>query len=484
MSDETFENKDKILSPENLKKEKLLDVMKNVPKHSIDISDVVETINVGSFWGNRYTELQKKPIMFTYHLTKEERMKYEQVGFARLPNLATYLKKKFGGLDKFDLIFFKDFKNEKEPIIIQETSETTNVFINILVFQKYQKTIQPLINKLRVTKYANSVSKEYHQKIPKAFFNNKSPDSLVTDLQKSDYKLLEKWISAFDKMDENEKLSLSKAVEHSSVGNYLLKKYKIMKPEEPKIISKKFLNVIPELDSEDFKEVIKMLRTKKGKLFFNFLRTLPQSDTNKIVTKIPEMIRMHDHYEKLKVSLKDFKKMIQRHVASKTKDEKEIHLFLNKNPWLLGIEYFDSKKILSDFDSSGKITGDTKISRRRHADFLVQRLGGYDKCVTIELEEANEKIFNSNGEISSEVYDGINQVISYVILQRSQGQFARGLAIIGYFELEKLSKQEESQWKYLVEEHRSVDVMSYGDIIRKAENALEFWEANKDIMLQ
>ena len=71
---------------------------------------------------------------------------------------------------------------------------------------------------------------------------------------------------------------------------------------------------------------------------------------------------------------------------------------------------------------------------------MVQRLGGYDKCVTIELEEANEKIFNSNGEISSEVYDGINQAISYVILQRSQGQFARGLAIVGYFELEKLSK--------------------------------------------
>ena len=113
----------------------------------MDESDVVDTINVGSLWGDRYTDLQKKPIMFTYHLTNDEREKYEQTGFARLPNLTTYLKKKFGGLDNFDLIFFKDFENNEDSIIIQETSKPAKVFIDIIEFQKYNKTIQPLINK-------------------------------------------------------------------------------------------------------------------------------------------------------------------------------------------------------------------------------------------------------------------------------------------------------------------------------------------------
>jgi hypothetical protein len=140
---------------------------------------------------------------------------------------------------------------------------------------------------------------------------------------------------------------------------------------------------------------------------------------------------MLDRYEKLEKSLKEFKKKVREHQNATEKNEHELHELLIKDYWLLGVEYFD-KKILSDITPDGKLTGDTKIGKMKHADFIIERIDGLDKCVIIELEEANDPIFfRKDGTLSKGVYDGIHQAVDYYIEQRSQGYNSKGIAVIG-----------------------------------------------------
>lgn len=187
------------------------------------------------------------------------------------------------------------------------------------------------------------------------------------------------------------------------------------------------------------------------------------------------MARMYEHYQKLEQGLKEFKKKIKEHVESDNKNEKDIHKLLAKNYWLFGIEYF-GREIRSDIDGDGKRTGETNIGRKR-ADFIIlQRLNGVDTCVVIEIEEANDKIFNLDGTISKEVYDGIMQAVDYNLEQKFKGTHSKGMAIIGSLKASNLSDDEKKRLNLLSEAFPNVEVLTYDQIIEKAETTLKFWK--------
>lgn len=187
---------------------------------------------------------------------------------------------------------------------------------------------------------------------------------------------------------------------------------------------------------------------------------------------------MLERYEKLEKSLKEFKKKVKEHQNAQQKNEKELHALLAKDYWLLGIEYF-GKKILSDISPDGKLTGDTRIGKMKHADFIIERMDGLDRCVIIELEEANDPIFRKDGTLSKGVYDGIHQAVDYYIEQRSKGFNSRGIAVIGSTLGTKLTEQQKRKMRLLKETFHNVEVLTYDEIIEKAENTRRFWKAYK-----
>ena len=134
------------------------------------------------------------------------------------------------------------------------------------------------------------------------------------------------------------------------------------------------------------------------------------------------------------------------------------------------------RSINSDIDFEGKRTRDTRIGRK-HADFIIlQRLDGLDKCVVIELEEANDRIFNDDGTISKKVYDGIVQAIDYSLEQKLAEIYSKGIAVIGSLSMTELSKNEKKRLEILSESFTNVEILTYDQIIRKAQATLDFWK--------
>lgn len=328
---------------------------------------------------------------------------------------------------------------------------------------------------MKIQKYARKIMHEYSLKVPERFFAGEPKSALVRELRNSSYSILEDLIKEFDKMGVTQKRNLKTAFEHSKMGQEVIKEYIDLNPEAPKIQLKKFLEVIERLGEAEVGELLNsILSSKISRYFIKQLSQLPLKEQNKVFKKLPEMSKMLDRYEKLKKSLKKFKELIKEHKNSAQKDEHEIHKFLAKDFWLLGIEYFD-KKILSDITPEGELTGDTKIGSRKHSDFIIERIDGLDKCVIIELEEANDPIFNKDGTLSKKVYEGIHQAVDYYIEQKSRGYNSRGLAVVGAILEKNLSGKQKKKLTLLKETFHNVDVLTYDDIIERAENTLNFW---------
>lgn len=433
---------------------------------------ITDFFQVGGNW-NYYDELKKKTLFFAFHPTKEQKERWINVGFAKLPHLLLHLKKIHGDLDKFDVVFFK--RKDSEPFYIVHTDTLTIYFINLDTFQSYSDELNPILRNLRVTKYSRKITSEFAKKVPVAFFKKEKPSVLSEELRNSRYKVIEFMIKEFENMDEPQREELKKSFESSKLGTEIIKKYVELKPESPEIQLKLFLEIVDKLGEKEVNTLLNsILKSKVSKKFIQNLANLSIVEQNKIAKKMPEMAKMYDRYIKLEKSLKEFKKKIKEHVSTSTKDEKDIHKFLTKNYWLLGIEYF-GKDIASDIDSSGKRTGKTNIGKK-HADFIIQRLDGLDKCVIIELEEANDAIFNNDGTFSKKVYDGINQAVDYSIENKMRGTYSKGIAIIGSLSATDLSETQKTRLILLNEAFHNVDILTYDQIIEKAESTLDFWK--------
>ncbi len=442
-----------------------------------DYSDlkILSSFRVGrKWWNNGKTNYEKKEINFAFVPSNEERAKWEIDAFPKLSSLLTYLKKEYGHIGAFEVIFYRI--NKPKSFYFEKRPTTTIVYVNLDSYQKYHSAINPEINQLRISKYFWKIKREYSTKVPIAFFKNKPPSSLVDDLKKSNYKIIENIIKEYETMGDEEKKDIKTIFEHSKLANDTVEEFKKLTPKSPKKQLKLFIKVLDGLTKKEVETLlVELLKSNTSRKLFGAIKNLPTKDKTRISKNLPDMIRMHKHYEQLEKSLKEFKKKIKEHVESNTKDERDIHRFLAKDYWLLGIEYF-GRKILSDIDESGKRTGDTNIGRKR-ADFIIlQRLDGIDTCVVIEIEEANDKIFNLNGTISKKVYDGIVQAVDYTLEQKFRDVHSKGLAIIGSLKASDLSKDEKKRLHLLAESFPNVEILTYDQIIDKAESTLRFWK--------
>ncbi len=437
----------------------------------MDELPIVERFCVGQNWPF-YEDLKKKEIKFTFKPSDKQVEKWKEWGFSKLKNLLIFLKNEYDSLENFDLIIFN--QDLPEPFYIQDGNGVTKVYVHIDKYRAYGEEINPEIEKLKISKYSNKIWGEFNKKVPIAFFNKQKPTVLSEELRNSRYKILEEMIKEFEKMDEPQREEWRKALEHSQAGTEIIKKYRELKPESPEIQLKLFIEVIDKLGEKEVEELFKsILKSKISSPFVKNVFKLSLKEQNEIAKNMPEMAKMYDRYKKLKKSLKEFRKKIQTHLESVAKDEKDIHKFLTVNYWLLGIEYFG--KIDSDIDSTGKRTGKTNIGRK-HADFIIRRLDGLDKCVIIELEEANDKIFNEDGTFSKKVYDGINQAVDYSIENQLRGVYSKGIAVIGSVAAANLSEEQKTRLKLLNEAFHNVDILTYDQIIEKAQATLDFWE--------
>jgi len=436
---------------------------------------IISSFKVGrKWWRNGKSSFEKKEINFAFTPSDEERVRWEIDAFPKLSSLLTYLKKKYGDLNRFEVIFFRDIK--PKSFYFEDLPTTTNVYVNLDSYQKYHSVINPEINQLKISKYFRKIRREYSQKVPVAFFKNQPPFSLVEDLKKSNYKVIENIIKEYETMGEDEKKDLKTIFEHSKLADDAIKEFEKLKPESPKKQLKLFMKVLDKLGKKEMKLLLEeLLKSKSSRNLISAIGGLSSKDQSKISKNLPEMARMYEHYEQLDKSLKEFKKKIKEHTETVKKDEKDIHRLLAKDYWLLGIEYF-GREIHSDIDGDGKRTGDTNIGRKR-ADFIIlQRLDGIDTCVVIEIEEANDKIFNKDGTISKEVYDGIVQTIDYSLEQKFRGIHSKGIAIIGSLKASKLTQDERNRLNLLAEQFPNVEVLTYNQIIQKAETTLKFWK--------
>lgn len=464
---------------ENTSPELVSDIIKQahqyVQENLEDISDLEIKIYfpVGQDW-RFYDDLKEKILYFSFIPSSETKRVWLDVGFKKLPHLLNFLKKKYKGLEKFDIIFFNQPKSE--PYYYMKAPSGLMIFyINIEKYLEYGEEINPEINKLKVTKYAREIQSVFSNKVPIAFFNKTPPHELTAELKNSYYKILENIIGEFENLSPEQQEEVKNFLANTKLGIDTIKKYVKLNPKAPEKQLNLFLQVIDKLGEQDVEILLKaILRSKISKYFIQKIMNLPSKDRSKIVNKMPEMIKMHDRYMGLEKSLKNFRKKISEHVNSSTQNEKDIHKFISKHYWLLGIEYFDSE-INSDFDRNGGRTSSTRIGRK-HADFIIKKLDGLDKCIVIELEEANDRIFNIDGTLSADVFDGINQAIDYNIEQRLRGFNSKGLAVIGSVQGLTLSEEHKKRLSSLIDHYHNIEILTYEDIIQKAESTLKFWK--------
>jgi len=101
-----------------------------------------------------------------------------------------------------------------------------------------------------------------------------------------------------------------------------------------------------------------------------------------------------------KVKIPDYKKDIKEFesLINSSKKEKELQRFLTKHPWLLGLEYENSKP--------------QKIAPGQRYDFYIEKYDGYADIV--EIKKSNDILFDNNGRITSVFSRAIQQIIDYI----------------------------------------------------------------------
>ena len=420
--------------------------------------------------------MKEKKIGFAFKPSEKEKKKWIKEGFPKLSKLLSFLEEAYGDSNNFDLVLFKE--NTDEPYYTKQDSEKTTVYVNIDMYLEYGTKINKVMSNLKIRKYSQSMWEEFSKKVPIAFFNKKDTSELPNELINSYYGIIEDIINDVEKMpDSEDRTNLSMVIVQSNFARKTLEKFVKLKPKDPAKQLQIFTPSINKLKPKEVEILVKkIINSDISAEFIDAISKLPKDQRNKIAEKLPEMATMYRRYEKLEASLKKFKKLIVKHNKSKTKDEAAIHKFLTKHYWLMGIEYFD-KEILSDFDSEGNKINETKLENsRKHPDFIIKKLDGFDKCVVIELEESNDPIFKQNGELSTNVYDGIVQATDYNIEQKFRNLHSKGIAVIGSTKGIKMDDDKKKRFKLLSQEFPHIEILTYEQIIAKAQSTLEFWK--------
>jgi len=260
-----------------------------------DYSDlkIMSSFRVGrKWWRNGKSSYEKKEMNFAFIPSDEERAKWEIDAFPKLSSLLTYLKNKYGSLTRFEVIFFRD--NKPKSFYFEDLPTITNVYVNLNSYQKYHSVINPEINQLKISKYFRRIIREYSKKVPVAFFKNKPPSSLVEDLRKSNYKVIENIIKEYETMGENEKKDLKTILLHSKLANDTVEEFKKLKPKSPEKQLKLFMKVIDKLSKKEIELLWEgILKSKSSRNLISVIGELSSKDQSKISKNLPEMARMY-----------------------------------------------------------------------------------------------------------------------------------------------------------------------------------------------
>ena len=419
--------------------------------------------------------LKNTVVHFSFQPSKVEEEKWRIKGIQRLSSLLRFLEGKFHGLESFDLIFFRG--NFNESFYYKSVVDKTIVYVNLDTHQEYTNEISSAIRDLKVSKYYWSVRTEFSKKVLRSFFNKKSSASLITELQNSYHGVIEEILNEYENLPEGkQKKDMTTIFMQSKLARDSIKEYSKLKPKSAAKILSQLIPVLSDLTPKEIEILLKdILKSESSREFIKQLSKLPKEQRDKIAKNFPESSIMFNRYEKLSTSLKQFKALIAEHKKAKTKNEKRIHQFLIKHYWLLGIEYFD-KELLSDTTTEGKKTTDTKLPNGRCPDFIINRLDRFDKCVVIEIEEANDGIFTESGNLAKAVYDGIFQAADYNIEQKFNSHYSKSIAIVGSVDGTDLSLKQKKHFQLLDEEFPNIDIITYDHIIGKAQTTLDFWK--------
>jgi hypothetical protein len=440
---------------------------------------------------------KEKDICLAYDVHPDTLTKWELSGFWKCQRLLTYLEHKHKKLDNFELILFEC--EEAENFYEIRKDGVINIYLNYPKFVKYCRHIDKFLRKLKVIEYSDELRSLINEKIARGFFENVPIEILEREVETTNFKLIEKILSEFDNLSDEEKKKLLEKLEHSEMGSKIIEpivnKYKNLDPNAPEIQLKLFIGTIDRLGSESTKELLQAIVKSKistpfirdilkslesePKLYHLFVDWLPKLSLSKkiaLLSKLPDMVKLYDRFRKLKRSRDEFKRRIEEEVADTVQKEKEIHQFLIDNYWLLGIEYFN-KRLLSDIDETGQRTEETRMGRLR-PDIIIESIDGEeDLFKLIELEAINDKIFNDDGTLSPKVFDGINQVIRYVIETRIEGKYSKGIAVIGSTSGMNLDEKQKTRLILLEESFHNVEIWTYEDILRKANSTIAFFES-------
>lgn len=438
---------------------------------------IFKKFNLGKLYRfpSRY---EGKEVLVAYDVSDETINGWKKDGKIKgLKILLKYLEERFKGIDKFNLIFVEG--DDKLPFEIDDSKG--DVRINLKKWKNYFREIDKILDSYKISKYYIDLYNECREEGVKKFFSNISSKEIINDIDQTIFSIIEKMLTDFDELNAAEKNSLIKNIESSKAGTMILKKYGKLDKSSPQIQLKSLISNVDKLKPQEIKDLLNSIfRSKKRLKFMEEIKKLPRSMQSKLISSADRAAHLLSLYFELKKSLKEFKNIVKKHKSSQNKDEKAIHAFLAENYWLLGVEYF-RQVIKTDINPKKERTGETYHKEWRiYPDFEIFKFNGsVDRCVVIELEEANDKIFNKNKSLSKEALDGLFQAITYTIFHSvEKNKPTKGIAILG--STGKLTRNQKQKLLRLSNLFPTIEIKTYEDIIEDAENMISFIENYED----
>lgn len=182
---------------------------------------------------------------------------------------------------------------------------------------------------------------------------------------------------------------------------------------------------------------------------------------------------LRSRIDEFKVTVKELKQKIED-AKSKKIPESELQQFLHDNTWLLGTDYINAEP--------QKMRGTHSIF-----DFYLERFNKTKDIVEIKL--LSDRIINTDGSISAKVIQAVDQIIEYLessiaaahslVISQEEGISElrpKGVVIIGN-ETSKEATEKLCKWNYRL---THIKILTYSDIVKKAEAVLSHIEAQID----
>ncbi len=194
-----------------------------------------------------------------------------------------------------------------------------------------------------------------------------------------------------------------------------------------------------------------------------------KNDNLRMTKTIQSYSKLIKEYRKIKIP--DYKKDIEEFekLIKSSKKENDLQIFLSKRPWLLGLEYENSKP--------------QKIAPGKRYDFYAEKYDGYADI--IEIKKVNEDIFDKDGKITRPFSKAIQQLIEYIddalyygndkVLSKNMNfNFLKpkGILIIGKnTDVEKL--------KNLGYYFHNIEILTYDNVLERGKSILDHLQNKK-----